>query len=506
MKKLIRNLINIGNRKDYAGSLQRSILMANLCALGGIVSLIGYSLVYFYLDPIGLQPVIWINLLFALLLSAVFMLNDKKHYGLTAVWLILCLSVPVFITLRLYLGYRSGIHAFFILFSILPILIIPVRRRVLIFLLSAMVLSFYFLTYHYIPADNLVFSLAKGVLSTLETINMLFVLVVILIVFYSNQQIIDSFENDLSDKHNSLETMLATVRKSATVDALTDIVNRGHMEVRISEELARGYRYGFPISLMMFDIDHFKKVNDAFGHDAGDQVLKMIASIVKSSIRETDTLGRWGGEEFMILLPYTHEVVADKVARKLCHIIAESQHGDYGNITASFGVAQWDGVESFERLYKRLDNALYAAKEQGRNQVVTDLLHHIDKQTVEIPAWIPEWESSNPELNRQHRQIIVNLASFLRDEERSIGSGSLDLLILDLASHFEYEENLLLKIGYPEAESHKLLHRKLLRWIKTMRNEHASQSEYPQHSIHILQETVINHMLEEDFKFFPFLR
>jgi hemerythrin-like metal-binding protein len=92
------------------------------------------------------------------------------------------------------------------------------------------------------------------------------------------------------------------------------------------------------------------------------------------------------------------------------------------------------------------------------------------------------------------------------DEDRSNGKGALDLLILDLAAHFEYEENLLLKIGYPEAENHQLIHKKLLRWTKTMRNEHAMSKTYSQHSIHVLQETVINHMLDEDLKFFPLLK
>jgi hypothetical protein len=120
MKQLLENLVNIGNRKDYSGSKQRSILMANLCALGGIVSSIGYSVIYFYLDPVRLQPVIWINLFAALLLVGVILLNDKQHYEFAAIWLMICLSVPVFITLRLYLGYRSGTHAFFILFRSYP--------------------------------------------------------------------------------------------------------------------------------------------------------------------------------------------------------------------------------------------------------------------------------------------------------------------------------------------------------------------------------------------------
>jgi len=506
MEKLIINLINFCIRKNFTGSFQRAILMTNVAAIGGAISFFTYAVIFVMIDPVALKPVIWINLIAVLLLLPVLLLNEKRHYTFAAIWLILCASIPIFINLRLYLGYRSGAHFFFVLFALLPILIIQKRKTIVVSLLSNIQLVFFFLTYRYIPVNNLVSGIPSGVLRALETLTTLFVLIVIILVFYINQRIIDTFEKDLNIKQNSLEEALVEVRKFASVDTLTDILNRGHMEQRINEELARGYRYGFPISLVMFDIDHFKNVNDEFGHDAGDLVLKKMAATVKQSIRETDMLGRWGGEEFMILLPYTSETIADKVAKKLCRILEKMDHWEYGKITASFGVAQWDGLETFERLYKRLDRALYTAKEQGRNRVVTDM-NEAEPNTHESKIyWKTDWESGHPEIDLQHRKLIENLSSFLNEEESTKGFDFLDLLYFDLTAQFEYEENLMLKIGYPNVNAHKIVHKKLLKWLKSLRSEHVELGEYPQHAIHILEETIITHVLEEDIKYFPYLQ
>jgi diguanylate cyclase (GGDEF)-like protein/hemerythrin-like metal-binding protein len=505
MKKISMSLLNFGIRSNFPGSKQRAILMANVAAIGGALSLFTYAACFLLIDPVNLRPVIWINLAAVFFILTVLLLNDRQHFQTAAIWLILSASIPVFINLRLYLGYRTGAHFFFILFSLLPILIIQKRRSVLVPLLSGMQLVFFFLTYRYIPVNNLVSDIPGSVLITLENVTTLFVLIVIILMFYVNQRIIDAFEKDLNIKQSRLEAAMVEAKKFASVDSLTDILNRGHIEQRINEELLRGYRYGFPISLVMFDIDHFKNVNDEYGHDAGDLVLKKMAAAVKNSIRETDMLGRWGGEEFMILLPYTSEAIADVVAKKLCRILENTDHGEFGKITASFGVAQWDGLETFDRLYKRLDKALYSAKEQGRNRVVTDLL------VTEIPQlepkiyWKTDWESGHLELDRQHRRLIETLSAFLNQEESAKESDFLDLLYIDLAAHFEYEENLLVKIGYPNVDAHKIIHKKLLKWLKSLRSEHVEYGKYPQHAIHILEETIITHILEEDTKFFPLL-
>jgi diguanylate cyclase (GGDEF)-like protein/hemerythrin-like metal-binding protein len=507
MKQLLMNLVQIGNQNDYSGAKQRTIQLTNILAIAGMLGSLGFALLFLSIDPNTMFPPASLGLTTVFLLIFVFLLNMRKQYELASVWLLLAISIPVFINLRIYLGFRTGYHIFFILFSLLPVLLFSQRRWFLVILFSGINLSFFFLTYRYIPSTTLVAALSKSLLTGIENITVLFVLVSIIAIFWFNHRISDMFEKDLVEKKKNLEMLLLEVRKFSTLDALTEILNRGHMEQRINDELTRGYRYGFPISIVMYDLDNFKRVNDVHGHDVGDIVLKKSAAIVKSSIRETDALGRWGGEEFMILLPYTNEAIADKIAKKLCKLIEETDFGEYGRITASFGVVQWDGIENFERLYKRIDRALYAAKERGRNQVVTDTLMHGAKQPEPKYYWKAEWESGNGEIDRQHRRLVESLASFLNGEDKIDAVDFVDLLTLDLAAHFEFEENLLVKIGYLETDQHKSSHKKLMRWMKNLRSEiTVGQGEFNQHSVHILAETVVNHMLEEDVKYYPSLR
>ncbi len=507
MKRWMDGLLNSGVRKDDSGSVQRSIQMTNITAIGGMLSSWAFAFIYLLIDPILLLPVILINFTTSLLFIPVFFFNRKHRYDTAVVWVILSSAVPAFINLRLYLGYRSGSQMFFLLFALLPVLILPRKHLYLTSFLSGLNLVFFLLSYRFVPNFSLISLIPLEAARAIETISTLFVIVIIVLVFYVNQRIMDTFESDLSAKKKNLESALVEVRKFASVDALTEILNRGHMEQRINDELARGYRYGFPISLAMFDVDLFKSVNDTFGHDTGDVVLKVIATKVKSSIRETDTLGRWGGEEFMILLPYSNESIAAKVASKLCLTIEQIDHDNVGKVTVSFGVAQWDGIESFDKLYKRLDNALYAAKENGRNQVSIDKLKKEFEMSSTKLIWKPEWESGNPEIDRQHRRLIESLSNFVYDDESVKSSYIYDLLVSELLTHFEYEENLLIKIGYHEIERHKSEHRKLVKWLKTLRVEmfEGKPDDFP-YATHILEEAVLNHILGEDMKYFPLLR
>jgi diguanylate cyclase (GGDEF)-like protein len=122
----------------------------------------------------------------------------------------------------------------------------------------------------------------------------------------------------------------------------------------------------------MVDIDHFKEVNDTFGHPTGDKVLQTFAHILKDNIRQIDHIARWGGEEFMLVLPKTTACNAAIVAESIRHNIQLHSFETIGKKTASFGIAQIRNSESIETLVDRVDKALYAAKENGRNQVVID--------------------------------------------------------------------------------------------------------------------------------------
>ncbi|MBF0566153.1 MAG: GGDEF domain-containing protein [Nitrospirae bacterium] len=158
------------------------------------------------------------------------------------------------------------------------------------------------------------------------------------------------------------------------VDNLTGIYNRRFLDFCIKEELEKHKRYSKPLSLIMFDIDHFKNVNDEFGHQCGDNVLKSITSIVSKTLRSADILARYGGEEFCCLLPETNLQSGIVVAQRLREAISgqETICADFSiKVTASLGVSSVDeDIDSPQKLLDGADKALYAAKRQGRNKVM----------------------------------------------------------------------------------------------------------------------------------------
>jgi len=156
----------------------------------------------------------------------------------------------------------------------------------------------------------------------------------------------------------------------ATTDYLTGAYNRRHFSKTLHDEVARAKRYGTSLSLISFDLDHFKNVNDRFGHDVGDRVLKDVAGLMERMSRASDTFARMGGEEFIILAPSTNIDEAKLFAEKLRHALENHQIDVVGRVTASFGVAQLGDGEGEEALLKRADDALYNSKYSGRNRWV----------------------------------------------------------------------------------------------------------------------------------------
>jgi diguanylate cyclase (GGDEF)-like protein len=155
----------------------------------------------------------------------------------------------------------------------------------------------------------------------------------------------------------------------ATTNMLTGAWNRRHFEQELQRELIQSRRYGEPLSLLMFDIDHFKEVNDRHGHPAGDAVLVGLTRLVQQNLRAADTLARWGGEEFVIMMPHCDAEEAAGLAEKLRALLAVHAFETVGQVTASFGVVQCRLDDSPQTWLKRADLALYQAKADGRNAV-----------------------------------------------------------------------------------------------------------------------------------------
>ena len=160
------------------------------------------------------------------------------------------------------------------------------------------------------------------------------------------------------------------LKNLATIDALTSVYNRYSINKKIEDEIRRLKRFSGSFALMMFDIDFFKKVNDTYGHDVGDSVLQEFSTLVESIIRETDSFGRWGGEEFMLLAPNEEMQGGVELAEKIRRSVAAFDFEGVAKITVSVGVTSCNDFVDKERLLKKVDDALYEAKKQGRNRVI----------------------------------------------------------------------------------------------------------------------------------------
>lgn len=188
-------------------------------------------------------------------------------------------------------------------------------------------------------------------------------------VIYVYEAALDhSHQNLLQTRQKELK-YLEELERLSTTDPLTGLSNRRHMDQIIETHFSNAKRYSTPFTLMIFDIDNFKQINDTYGHNVGDDVLISIADLARLSFRKTDYIARWGGEEFLVLLPQTSLQDAAVLAEKLRQRIEESDFTLDSPVTCSFGVTRCQSNLDIYELIDRADNALYQAKETGKNRV-----------------------------------------------------------------------------------------------------------------------------------------
>ncbi|HUL58460.1 MAG TPA: diguanylate cyclase [Anaeromyxobacteraceae bacterium] len=186
---------------------------------------------------------------------------------------------------------------------------------------------------------------------------------------------IKHLQDELRDAHRTLQAQKKQLQEQSLTDALTGLRNRRFFDERLQEEFHRAQRYSDPVSLMMIDLDHFKLVNDRWGHPTGDAVLHETAAEIRASLRDPDICARYGGEEFAVILPKTHLAgalaVAERVWRALAAKANRAPDGGEVRVTASIGIAFYPSkdITTAELLLRFADEAMYRAKSAGRNTI-----------------------------------------------------------------------------------------------------------------------------------------
>jgi polar amino acid transport system substrate-binding protein len=193
--------------------------------------------------------------------------------------------------------------------------------------------------------------------------------IILLTVLLAWNRHLTQLNNKLAKAHKQLTIKSKQLEMLSVTDSLTQTYNRLKMDSIIVDEIKRSERYQQEFSVIMIDIDYFKKINDTYGHLVGDEVLKEFTAILQKSVRSNDKLGRWGGEEFLVICPNTSISKVNIVAEKLRGIIETLDFEIVGHITACFGVTNWIKDDTLAAIIKRADDMMYKSKELGRNKV-----------------------------------------------------------------------------------------------------------------------------------------
>lgn len=314
------------------------------------------------------------------------------------------------------------------------------------------------------------------------------------------------------------KTLELALARQASVDPMTQALNRPSFTERAGIELLRSGRHRYKLSLVMVDLDHFKAINDTYGHAAGDQVLSIFGDMTRSCLRTMDLFGRWGGEEFLLLLPDTGPAGAKRVSERIRASLEACTFPCGAQVTASFGVAARRAGERLATLVDRADAAMYQAKQSGRNRVVADTEDVRRESTRKQDAigvfelhWRKLYSCGIDKIDTEHEQLfsIANrILALLSSDGGTVGMEPLvDELLAHVATHFEHEEQFLEVAGFPELDAHRLNHRKLLAHARGLAEQFRQQQVTAGALLgFVIHDVVATHMIREDRKYFSWMR
>ncbi|KZN37913.1 hypothetical protein N480_14310 [Pseudoalteromonas luteoviolacea S2607] len=354
LQNLLYTAINIGCDSDEA-NIHKVRVTNTLAFVAATIACI--NIILFGMLSHSLITGVMNTGLLAICLSAVY-LQHRRLYYIARMVLLLSIIGYIFIHANWVVGKNLGVQSTFFTLLPLPWLLLEDHRKRTKIVLSFLCCSCYFYIQYHQPVAPLIFfqSRYQSVLQVGSELLAMLVLIVLAI----------TFDNDRNKYENRL-------RQLATEDPLTGLANRTKLLAEGNRVLAYAKRHQEPLCIALLDIDHFKSVNDKYGHSHGDTSLKIIAKLLANNLRESDLVARYGGEEFALILPSVNLSQATNVLNKLREQIALTPicYGDVCiNCSASFGVTQLNNPkQQLTELFDQADEALYLAKNQGRNCV-----------------------------------------------------------------------------------------------------------------------------------------
>ncbi len=332
-----------------------TLLARRCCQLAASV-----DVAFFFLFHILGSPILaWINVISVALYLVAYRLLST-HRGRPAILLIWVEVIIHAFLGTLLIGWDSGFHYFLLMF--IPALFAGMRGRnawLAVTALWGFYVGLYALMWFVEPLQPISSGALLGVF--LFNLTVVFFMFSYLSLFYVA----------------TVSTTQRALRRQATIDALTGLFNRRHLSDLAEKEIARHARSGEELSFLLLDIDHFKQFNDRYGHDAGDRILERLSSVLAQTLRGQDYIGRWGGEEFLVVLSGTDREHALLTAERI-RCAAETHSWVFEDlelsVTVSVGVSQYRTGESLSAVVARADMALYEGKRLGRNRVEVDTL------------------------------------------------------------------------------------------------------------------------------------
>lgn len=312
------------------------------------------------------------------------------------------------------------------------------------------------------------------------------------------------------------------LENKAREDELTKVFNRRHFMALASREVVRGNRFHEPQAIMMIDIDHFKNINDTYGHDIGDEVLRVMARECSTSLRQVDVFGRIGGEEFGALLlnvgPAAAGKLAERMRKNIEELAVQTKKGTV-RFTISIGLATFtDANLPLDDLLRKADEAMYEAKRTGRNKVISHAITSEERSPATDASsffihldWNQEFESGCTPVDVQHQ----NLFAICNDLLEAITSGQPDAKVTEIAQeltdhmiiHFRDEAALFCNTDYPNAEAHSREHNSLIQEMRSALTKFQNKQATVGDVFNLLVIKIVReHILTMDREFFPYIQ